>query len=367
MPNGNGHAHPDSFDALGLGTPRRGPHSPRSTPLRSVSRRSLASDPDPGEDDDGDGADLVVLRETMEGSARLVDLLRGLDRPVLPTTSPVQATSGSLLDSPPPLLEDRLHLHLQRLTDSERARDEQTREAAALVREIEGLRGEALDGDIDWTWMEVLAPVSKLLPSAPGWTGEASGVSDHHDGNESDHSDEYEFHPMSNGHADTQATPRAARRSRKPTFETSPSPSPFSPLTPTTPFSPLSPTTPTLPATTTTTLPRLAHALAGDTLSLSSTLGALHESTQLTLALSSGAQRSARGVRAAVTSAREREVTEEHCRKAVDGWEARVAVGDVPDATAICEALVRGFQERLDEYEVKMREVRERMRAVGRV
>lgn len=373
--------------------------SARSTPRRPASRMSLAaafehdreraeygdstglsSPRSPGDEDgwrDQGDAELQLLRDGMARSAKLVTQLQGLDRGGA-ATSPTAATSATT--EPPSAssavdIEDRLHQHLQRLAESERARDEQSREAAALVREIESLRGDGLDDSVDWSWVSVLNVPVKAVATL-GWTGDAPRSASPSDDDESEEEEEDD--------EDAHTTPRARRRRQtalqgRNASPTSPSPSPLAPATPTSPHSPLSPMsplTPTAPAgrftasqarstsTFTAPLPRSTRDLAHGTALAAATLSQLGESVSLALALTSGAARSVRGVRAAATAARERDEHEDACRRGVEGWEARVVAGDVPDARSECAALVEGFQRSLEVYEAQMTELRSRGRAL---
>lgn len=282
--------------------PAPSPPRPRSRarPTRNGNGNAARTPDDPSDDESDDSLPpqsskaLAALQDSLSHSARFVALLRG----------PAGAANA---------LEERLSTHLSHLAEAERTRDEQVREAALLLRELEAVRGEGIDADL--TWVDGLAALDDgLAQLGPGWTGD-----------------------------------RVPGRKA------------FSP-----PGSPLSPTfrQHVAEAAASSPLPRAAAELSHGTASLAASLAGLSDSAGLALALSNGAARQVRGVRIGVSSWREREETEAECLAGVEAWEARAAAGELPDVRRVADALVKGFADMLDDVERRMSEVR---RVGGRV
>lgn len=203
-------------------------------------------------------------------------------------------------------LERRLASLVSELGDSERRREEGSRELGLLLRDLEGVRGEGLEVDLR---LEALAGLGG--PSRVGWTGEV------HDGLD-----------------------ELAEEDESP------------------PASPLSPTTPTTKARRGLLPRRTAELSAHMTIDLAHSLGTVLERSNLSLASIAGTQRQLKGVRVALRSFRATQDHEDECAAGVARFEEREAAGRRRDVRGEMAQVLEGFERTLERAEADWKRLR---------
>lgn len=293
-----------------------------------VSRRPEADDGSDGE------IDLSPLRAAQAAGQRMVSLLQALDGPV----SPKRDTS---LRDPRVPLEERLAGYVARMGLAERVRDEQTREAVALVRDLDSMQ--VVVGEEDLAFVDSLM----YRDESPRAKGRPPALS------------------LRDLESDDERSPLSPLDPNSPMSARWPD-SPLSPLHRRRPSSPLSPLSPSFHTSANGVYqsPSLApqphrSALAAATAELGAATGdAADALSKLARASSTAVQASAgagettrqlRKLRVGVASLREGADAEDAAQRGVDAWEAALEAGSAPDVRGVLAGLMAGFEERLSE------------------
>lgn len=351
-------------------------------------------------DDEDAALDLAPLQSAKAASERMVALLQSLDSGGSSSAGSAGSPFHSALSSSPtralsllpsssrdrdgrPLptgvpLEERLAGYVARVGAAERIRDEQMRETAALIRDLDGLR----EGVVS---PEDVAFVDALIGRERETEREREAESRH--GRRRRAPDlKLALDDITESEGSEATSPRSPRSPLSPLdhmnrgvdVQSPTSPSPYYPHSPRSPLSPLSPihrarddpTSPLSPTFASTRpgpsppsspKPSSAHRtpLAAATARLSTaTTDATDALARLAQASSTAVQasgaagethRKLRGLRLGVASLRETAEVEEAAQRGVDAWEAALEAGAAPDVKKVLAALVGGFEERLGE------------------
>ncbi|GMK56853.1 hypothetical protein CspeluHIS016_0306930 [Cutaneotrichosporon spelunceum] len=296
-------------------TPRRPTRGRPRTPDSSTRIRSRRHD-DCGEDE----LDLEPLRSAQAAGKRMLSRLQTLE-PRVP-------------------LEERLAGYVSRMGAAERVRDEQTREAAALLRELEGLASVVTEEDVAYVdlLMEHDSPRRRTPPL--NLIEESDDELSHDDSCRSPLSP---LDPNTNATSprwpDSPSTPVSLRRRLS---------SPRSPLSPSFPngmhASSLVPHRSVLAVATA----DLGSATGEAADALSKLARASATAVQVNAAASE-TSRQLRKLRVGVVTLREGVEAEDEAQRGIDAWEAAVASGSVPDVRGVLASLMAGFEERLSE------------------
>lgn len=297
-----------------------------------VSRRLEAEEESDGE------LDLGPLRAAQAAGQRMVSLLQALDCPASPTRD-----TSALPRDPRIPLEERLVGFVARMGAAERVRDEQTREAAALLRDLDSMQ--LVVGEDDLAFVDSLmhsdeSPRVRRRPPALSFRDV-----------DSDDEPRSPLSPLD------QNSPMSARWPD----------SPLSPLHRRRPSSPLSPISPSFPTylngvhASPSLAPQPQHrsALVAATAELGVATGdAADALNKLARASSTAVQASAsagemnrqlRKLRVGVASLREGVEAEDAAQRGIDAWETALVTGTVPDVRGVLAGLMAGFEERLGE------------------
>ncbi|BEI92317.1 uncharacterized protein CcaverHIS019_0411370 [Cutaneotrichosporon cavernicola] len=336
----------DKYGSLGR-SPRRPARGGARTPGPSVrvSRRH--------ESESNDQLDLSPLLAAQAAGQRMLSRLQTLDGP-----SPTHRVP----------LEERLAGFVSRMGAAERVRDEQTREVAALVRDLEGLQGVVAEEDVAYVdmLMDHESPRARRRP--PPLQFESDDES---------HQRPYQRSPLSPLDHNS-SSPHAWNEPLSP-LHRRPS-SPVSPLhrRPSSPLSPLSPSFPNgthvhAHSQAQACLASHRSALAAATAELGSATGdaadALNKlagASTTAIQASAGAgetSRQLRKLRVGVASLRQGIEAEETAQRGIDAWEAALVSGTAPDVRSVLAGLMAGFEERLGEMARAHEGLRMRARA----
>ncbi|WVQ83647.1 hypothetical protein IAT38_005789 [Cryptococcus sp. DSM 104549] len=353
---------PNSKLSAHQGTPSRSSLSPSINGARSMtSTRSLRRGPAEAEQDP-----LVVLSETLAVTGKFLTSLRHLDEasseggrsPVskrgVGAAVPRGATEVKVkVEGPVDVL---LQVHLTKLQESERVREEQLRELGVIGREMTTVRwGEGLDTEAPSGGLEVLAEDEDEWKG--GWTGDAKRGIDEVEAAEEGKSEaavEVALDVDRQLEDDEHIDPLDAMLEESDPFSVPASHSPRS--------HPIdqdhSPTHSTRPQA----LPSHIDSLLSVSFSLHTSLRRLSDTLHTSSSMSAWLARQVRGIRAAAEGFREREDQEEEARKAVEEWEGRkVREGLAGGGGGVKEGLRREceeFEGKLEEWGREMERIR---------
>ncbi|CAK9787400.1 hypothetical protein CC85DRAFT_10377 [Cutaneotrichosporon oleaginosum] len=354
LENGLGHPledtlGPDPVDKYGSlsRTPRRptrgrGPRTPAGSMSIRVSRRLEM------EEESDNEVDLAPLRATQAAGQRMLALLQAMDGPGSPSRDTSAVSRDRERDRVP--LEERLAGHVARMGAAERVRDEQTREAVALVRDLDSMQLIVMEDDLAFVDALIHRDQSPRARRRPP----ALNFRDRETIREVDTDDEHERSPLSPLDHNSPLSSRWPDSPESPLHRRRPS-SPLSPLSPSFPSlngAPASPCLAPQPLRHRSTLAAATAELGAATSDAAEALNKLARASATAVqasAASGETNRQLRKLRVGVASLREGAEAEEAAQRGIDAWEASIAAGSAPDVRGVLAGLMAGFEERLTE------------------